>query len=64
MNRDRGAMGGCSHTNDQFYGQNGCHACDRDLEEWLERQEKDRQAAQAERERQAREKEDTLNNYQ
>ena len=40
---NRGSMGGCNHTNDNFYGSNGCKACDEELEYWLEQQRKERE---------------------
>jgi hypothetical protein len=61
MNRDRGSMGGCSHTNESFYGHNGCRQCDEDLQEWLaeqERQRKEYEEWPAEQERQRREREE------
>jgi hypothetical protein len=61
MNRDRGSMGGCSHTNEGFYGSNGCRQCDEDLAEWQAEQERQRKEYEewlAEQERQRREREE------
>jgi len=48
MNRNRGSMGGCNHTNDDFYGSNGCRQCDAELEEWNRRQAAERKELEME----------------
>jgi len=53
MNNDRGSMGGCDHTNDNFYDRNGCRACDDDLDDWLAKQEEDKKRAEEEAKREA-----------